>query len=70
MTSEDLERTCLAFEEEHGIGAFLDAMAAIMQRRLARQGFQVEFFDDEDEQPHQTIETSSQCEQRCLNVTD
>jgi hypothetical protein len=46
---DELEAVCTAYEEEHGIDAFLNAMAAIMQRRMARQGLKLEFFDDEED---------------------
>jgi len=45
MTIEELERACLDFEDEHGIDAFMDAMAAIMQRRLLKHGLDITFDD-------------------------
>lgn len=42
-----LKEACRRFETKHGIEAFLDAMAAIMQDRLGDQGLNLEFFDDE-----------------------
>jgi hypothetical protein len=51
MKAEDLERACTAFEEEHGVDIFLDVMAEIMQRRMAKHGVQLEFFDEDHDQP-------------------
>jgi hypothetical protein len=51
MTIEELERVCLDFEDEHGIDAFLDAMAAIMQRRLLKHGLEITFDDAGQEDP-------------------
>ena len=45
MTIEELERACLDFEDEHGIDAFMDAMAAIMRRRLLKHGLDITFDD-------------------------
>ncbi|MFP3547261.1 hypothetical protein SB748_28005 [Rhizobium sp. SIMBA_035] len=35
------------FELEHSVEAFLDAMAEIMTERMAEQGLQLSFFDDD-----------------------
>jgi hypothetical protein len=48
MTSDKLERACIEFEDEHGIDAFLEAMAEIMQRRLLRHGLEIQL-DGRDE---------------------
>lgn len=47
MTQEELEQACIDFEDEHGMEAFLDAMAEIMQHRLARHGLSLEFAESE-----------------------
>jgi hypothetical protein len=46
MTAEELRRACITFEEEHGVEAFLDALALIMQDRLKLHGLEIEFADD------------------------
>lgn len=51
MTKDDLERACREFEEEHGVDAFLDALAAIMQTRMALRGLDLSFFDDDQPLP-------------------
>ena len=51
MTKDDLERACREFEQEHGVDAFLDALAAIMQTRIALQGLDLSFFDDDQPLP-------------------
>ncbi|CUX68040.1 hypothetical protein AGR4C_pb30068 [Agrobacterium tumefaciens str. Kerr 14] len=43
------EKGLCGFELEHGVEAFLDAMAAIMTERMAEQGLQLSFFDDDKE---------------------
>ncbi len=48
MTRNDLENACRTFEAEHGVDAFLDAMAKIMQARLAAHGLNVEFDEADD----------------------
>jgi hypothetical protein len=48
MTVDELRKACADFETEHGIEGFLDAMATIMQERLARHGLPLQFFDDEE----------------------
>lgn len=51
MVIEDLESACRNFEDEHGIDAFLAAMAEIMQRRLLRHGIHAEFEDQVQGKP-------------------
>ncbi len=42
MTKEELRDACFAFEEEHGMEGFCDAMADIMAERMALKGLIVE----------------------------
>jgi hypothetical protein len=46
MDVEDLKTACRIFEKEHGVEAFLDAMAELMTERMAVQGLELRFFDD------------------------
>lgn len=46
MEVEDLKTACRRFEEEHGVEAFLDAMAELMTERMAVQGLELRFFDN------------------------
>jgi|GEM_PF-2346221 len=47
MDTEDLKTACRRFEQEHGIEAFLDAMAEVMTERMAVQGLELRFFEDD-----------------------
>ena len=38
MTRDELRDACFAFEEEHGMEGFCDAMADIMAERMALKG--------------------------------
>jgi hypothetical protein len=38
MTLDELRKVCFAFEEEHGMEGFCDAMADIMAERMALKG--------------------------------
>jgi hypothetical protein len=49
MTREDLRDACFAFEEEHGMEGFCDAMADIMAERMALKGT---IFGDEPRPVH------------------
>jgi hypothetical protein len=42
-----LKAVCRDFEARHGIEAFLDTIAGIMQDRLGDYGLNIELFDDE-----------------------
>ena len=57
MVIEDLETACRNFEDEHGIDAFLTAMAEIMQRRLLRHGIYAEFEDQVQSGPRDAGDT-------------
>lgn len=46
MDVQDLKTACRRFEKEHGVEAFLDAMAELMTERMAVQGLELRFFDD------------------------
>ena len=46
MEVEDLKTACRRFEKEHGVEAFLDAMAELMTEGMAVQGLELRFFDD------------------------
>jgi hypothetical protein len=46
MKANELEKACRKYEAEHGIEAFLDAMAVIMQKRMARHGVALNFYDE------------------------
>ncbi len=49
MEAKDLKAACRKFEHEHGVEAFLDAIAEIMTDRMAAYGLEVHFFDDADQ---------------------
>jgi hypothetical protein len=49
MTKNDLEEACTTFEAEHGVDAFLEAMAKIIQARLAAHRVNIEFDEADDE---------------------
>ncbi|WP_075293203.1 hypothetical protein [Pararhizobium arenae] len=49
MTLKDLESACTDFEDEHGIDAFLAAMAEIMERRMSRHGINLSFDHETEE---------------------
>jgi hypothetical protein len=61
MTVDDLKTACVNFEHEHGVEAFIDALANIMQDRLRMQGLLLDFSDDLAEPTHpESLETDSQ----------
>jgi hypothetical protein len=50
VSRETLKETCRAFEARHGIDAFLETMAEVMQERLAPHGLDLQFDDGLPEQ--------------------
>jgi len=49
MEADELKAACRKFEDEHGVEAFVDAIAEIMTNRMAAHGLEVKFFDDADQ---------------------
>ncbi|MDP9840627.1 putative HD phosphohydrolase [Neorhizobium huautlense] len=61
MDTEDLKTACRRFEKEHGVEAFLDAMAELMTERMAVQGLKLRFFDDNDQRNDEQTPYLSRC---------
>jgi len=43
MNSTELKQVCREFEREHGIDAFLETMAELMEERMPSHGINVHF---------------------------
>jgi len=59
VSKNALKEMCRAFEAEHGIEAFLDTMAEVMQERLGAHGLTIRFDEDDEECRDQVLRQKS-----------